>query len=555
MLSLLLSLSFIGSSVYASTIGSIADLPIVNAQISPDGFARSAVLAGGTFPGPVITGQKDGTFEINVIDQLEDTSMIRSTSIHWHGFDQFGTNWADGASSVNQCPITPGHSFKYSFRATNQAGTFWYHSHLSTQYCDGLRGVIVVKDSDDPHQSLYDVDDESTIITLADWYRKYPLISLSFPRAKIYSCPQDKAAPQYTSPATPDSTLINGLGRYPNGPASPLAVITVESGKRYRFRLVSLSCDPNYIFSIDGHNMTVIEADGHNVVPVVVNSIQIFAGQRYSFVLNANENNVLSRGNFWIRAIPNLAASKTFDQGTNLAILRYSGSPEIDPTTTPPLLDNRLNERDLHPLEEPSAPGAPTIDGADVDLSLVVSFSGGKFMLNGTPYIPPTIPVLLQILSGNAKPEQLLPLNSIYPLPANKTVQLSFPMAANGATGGPHPVHLHGHSFSVVRSAGDSSYNFADPVRRDVVSTGSAGDNVTIRFFTGTGNYGGGPSSGPWFLHCHIDRHMEAGLAVVFAEDVGNTASVNNPVPDAWQQLCPDYQKEFGSGGEVVSSS
>lgn len=52
-----------------------------------------------------------------------------------------------------------------------------------------------------------------------------------------------------------DSTLINGLGRYPGGPAVPLAVITVQPTKRYRFRLVSLSCDPNYIFSIDGHAM------------------------------------------------------------------------------------------------------------------------------------------------------------------------------------------------------------------------------------------------------------------------------------------------------------
>ena len=24
------------------------------------------------------------------------------------------------------------------------SGTYWYHSHLSTQYLDGLRGVIVV---------------------------------------------------------------------------------------------------------------------------------------------------------------------------------------------------------------------------------------------------------------------------------------------------------------------------------------------------------------------------------------------------------------------------
>jgi hypothetical protein len=51
------------------------------------------------------------------------------------------------------------------------------------------------------------------------------------------------------------STLINGLGRYSGGPQSPLAIINVSPGVRYRFRLVSMSCDPNYVFSIDGHNM------------------------------------------------------------------------------------------------------------------------------------------------------------------------------------------------------------------------------------------------------------------------------------------------------------
>ena len=37
-------------------------------------------------------------------------------------------------------------------------GTFWYHSHLSTQYCDGLRGAMVIYDPNDPHAALYDID-------------------------------------------------------------------------------------------------------------------------------------------------------------------------------------------------------------------------------------------------------------------------------------------------------------------------------------------------------------------------------------------------------------
>jgi len=46
----------------------------------------------------------------------------------------------------------------------------------------------------------------------------------------------------------------------------------------YRFRLISISCDPNFLFSIDGHQMTVIEVEGTNVQPLLVDSIQIFVG-------------------------------------------------------------------------------------------------------------------------------------------------------------------------------------------------------------------------------------------------------------------------------------
>ena len=57
-----------------------------------------------------------------------------------------------------------------------------------------------------------------------------------------------------------------------------MAIINVKPGKRYRFRLISIACDPNFRFSIDGHRLTVIEADGQSVRPVTVDSLQIFAG-------------------------------------------------------------------------------------------------------------------------------------------------------------------------------------------------------------------------------------------------------------------------------------
>ena len=135
--------------------------------------------------------------------------------------------------------------------------------------------------------------------------------------------------------------------------------------------------------------------------------------------------------------------------------------------------------------------------------------------------------MLLQILSGVANASDLLPAGSVYGLDRNKSVELTIP---GGAVGGPvsihrlrlkyrqidgrrfsqqHPVHLHGHNFYVVRSAGNSSYNFDNPVIRDVVSIGNLGDDVTIRFFT--------DNPGPWFFHCHIDWHLATSVILLWA--------------------------------------
>nr|AID59411.1 laccase 3 precursor [Cerrena sp. HYB07] len=504
----LLTFTVLALSMRANAaIGPVTDLEITNADISPDGFSRAAVLAGGSFPGPLITGNKGDNFQINVVNSLTDADQLKSTTIHWHGFFQKGTNWADGPAMVNQCPIATGNSFLYNFDSTDQAGTFWYHSHLSTQYCDGLRGPFVVYDPSDPHASLYDVDDESTVITLADWYHTLARLGAAFP--------------------TPDATLINGLGRYSDGTSSDLAVISVESGKRYRFRLVSLSCDPNFTFTIDNHTMTVIEVDGVNHEALATDEITIYAGQRYSFVLNANQ----TVDNYWIRANPNLGTTG-FANGINSAILRYSGADEVEPTTTQTDATAALAETALVPLENPGAPGTAEVGGVDYALNLAFAFNGSalQFTVNGVTFVPPTVPALLQIMSGASSVADLLPSGSVFSLPSNATIELSMP---GGVVGGGHPLHLHGHVFDVVRSAGSDTYNYANPPRRDVVNIGTTGDNVTIRFTT--------DNPGPWFLHCHIDWHLEAGFALIFAEDFDNTVSANTNIPADWSNLCPIY--------------
>ncbi|KAH9991899.1 laccase [Russula vinacea] len=535
--SLALILTTLSANVSA-VIGPFAVLPIINKIIAPDGFFRHTTLAGGTFPGPLIVGNKGDSFNIKVVNGLVDGSMDLVTSIHWHGLFQKHTNYADGAAFVTQCPIVPFEGFLYQFSTEEQAGTYWYHSHYQAQYCDGLRGPLVIYDPNDPHRHLYDFDDEFTVITLADWYH--------------YVSTEAPLIPQSAS------TLINGKGRYKGGPPVALEVVNVIRGKRYRLRLVSISCEPAYTFSIDSHSLTIIEVDGINVKPLEVDSLQIFAGQRYSVVLNANQ----PTKNYWIRALPNFPVQDYSDY-TNVAILHYVSASifpaQGDPNKDIPQRNNSLKETNLRPLDPKPVPGKPFPGGADIRINLDVSFTlepTPAFLVNNATFTAPNVPVLLQILSGKQNASDLLPEGSIYFLGAGKSVEISIPAGAPGQSpGGPvsracceslvgmvtgwgdlfkHPIHLHGHSFHVVRSAGNSTYNFDNPVIRDVVSNGDPGDNVTIRFVT--------DNPGPWFLHCHIDWHLERGFAVVFAEDVPDVAAQVKPTVD-WGSLCPAYNK------------
>ncbi|KAF7360073.1 Laccase A [Mycena venus] len=560
------------STVLAS-VGPTADLTLTNGDVAPDGFTRQAVLVNGGSPGPLIKANKGDEFNLNVIDKLSNETMLLSSSIHWHGFfpaerQQLG-RWCRVRDPM---PHRHGQFFPLHIpyvRSPNRtirparSGTIRISVRPSpspicvnrpqfefissaTQYCDGLRGPLVVYDPEDPNASLYgrsklffplcvvlNTMNKPRCRRRNDRYYTRRLVGVNHGPAKTLG-----------NVPTLISTLINGLGRFAGGPTSQLAVISVTKGKRYRMRLISMSCDPNFIFTIDGHDMTIIEADSVNTQPLTVDSIQIFAGQRYSFVLNANQD----IGNYFIRTVAN-GGTAGFDNGINSAILRYTGANETDPTTTQTTSTKPLVETDLHPLVATAVPGKPVAGGADVTMNLAIAlnFTTFKFNINGNTYTPPTAPVLLQILSGAQSATDLLPAGSVFTLPPNSVVELSIP---GGSPGAPHPFHLHGHNFFVIKSAGNSTFNFDNPVIRDVVTTGtSTSDNTTIRFVT--------DNAGPWILHCHIDFHLELGLALVFAEDTAKTLTsspasryVSFPylyrthmdAPSAaWDSLCPTY--------------
>jgi len=310
--------------------------------------------------------------------------------------------------------------------------------------------------------------------------------------------------------------------------------INVVKGKKYRFRLINSSCDAPYTFAIDDHELTVIEVEGVMVKKYTVTTIPILAAQRYSFILDTTQHD--DTKNYLIR----VGVPGNKGRGGN-ATLHYSNAPATQlPVTRPPTVPRVLNETFLEPLDRVPAPGGHSPNASDVinhDIKLNITKEG--FTINDVRFRSPPKDVLLQILSGTVDPWKVLPKGSIIPLPRNRTIQLTF-KHADPTPGGPHPMHLHGHTFSVVRSIGAYDYNWTHPVRRDVVATSLFGldgvvdtDQVTIRFTT--------DNPGPWILHCHIDWHLEEGLAVVFAEDIENVKAWQKNIPEKWSGLCSKY--------------
>jgi FtsP/CotA-like multicopper oxidase with cupredoxin domain len=73
-------------------------------------------------PGPCIEANWGDYVEITVTNNIEN----EGTSLHWHGLIQKNTIYEDGVPSLTQCPIAPGKSHTYRWRAA-QYGSSWYH--------------------------------------------------------------------------------------------------------------------------------------------------------------------------------------------------------------------------------------------------------------------------------------------------------------------------------------------------------------------------------------------------------------------------------------------
>ncbi|KAJ3034587.1 hypothetical protein HDV00_004859 [Rhizophlyctis rosea] len=474
---------------------------------APDGVPRRMLVINNQFPGPLIEANENDTIVVTIHNDLEN-----ATSIHWHGMYQNGTNYMDGSLGITECGIPPGQSFTYNFTIRGQWGTYWYHAHASTQYSDGIVGPLIIHSANDPLNGSFDQD---MIVMVSDWYHDFSQELLV-----KYLNPPGIEGTIGTEPV-PESGVINGRGVFGGGGTG--AQLQFQEGK-----------------SVDGHDLSVVEADGTAVVPVQVHRAPVHVAQRYSVIITTNQ----TASTYPLRAKMNTNCFAYIPPTLNPTIyanITYTTAPSTSYTITDwsDTLPNDcidLSESMLIPQLKRPAPKSTTSTTLSYSFQTSPGPNVGEEVnyayINSISYMPqPSSPTLFQYHSS---PSTLnFAGNLVIPLPNITTHDI----IVNSQDKAPHPFHFAwtyglGVQQGEGRFTGDSTNLEAngDVLRRDVVVVPAFG-HVVLRFVV--------DNPGVWAFHCHIGWHMEAGLLMQFAA-----------LPDQMQQLAiPQQMQEFCSTG------
>ncbi|KAK9453135.1 Cupredoxin [Dipodascopsis uninucleata] len=521
----------LASLVAAATAATVQyDFSIDYVTANPDGaMEKKMVGVNGAWPPPPIYVNKGDRLIVNLTNNLGD----QPTSLHFHGIYQNGTTAMDGPVGVTQCAIPPGSNFIYNF-TVNQVGTYWYHSHYSAQYPNGLRAPLIVYDDDEPFKDLYDID---THLVVSEYYHDDAFYLLKYEFLNIKN-------PTGAEPI-PDANLLNETTDYK---------WNVKPNTTYKLRIINIGGFVSQYIWFEGHNMTVVEVDGIYVEPYVTDRIYITVAQRYTVLIttkNETSTNYAFVGAFNIDMLDTLPD----DLVTNsTGWMVYDDDAEFP---EPLLLDEWefLDDFDLVPVEK-IAPYDPdytiTVTVDMINLGNGVNYA----FFNNITYVQPTVPSLYTVMSsGNDSADVTIygSNTNTFVLQHNEVVEI----VVNNADTGTHPFHLHGHFFQIVERspASDDDLLIYDasnpgtineyPVRRDTAYLRPQGYMV-LRFIAN--------NPGVWFFHCHIEWHLEQGLALTLVEAPA-LIQANQVVPDDHYAACKagGYDYEGNAAGNTAN--
>ncbi len=409
-------------------------------------------------PGPLLRYRQGDILSLEVENQLKVP-----TTIHWHGLRV--PVEMDGVPFLSQKPIEPGATYHYEFKL-HDSGTFWYHPHVdsSQQVGRGLRGALIVDELQSPQV------DRDVLWVLDDWRLNQDAQIVPF---------SDNMRDASHNGRIGNVVTVNGnIGEE----------FFVRAGERLRLRLVNVANSRTFALTFQGLNPWIIALDGHPVEPKSVQNdhIVLGAGQRTDLIVDVTGK----PGE--ISSVVDSAFGIDFTYELMRLVRNTDSSLPFHSQSAPlALLPNPVSRPDI----------------ANAERHQVV-FEGGAMggmsgaYLNGEFKTMRNLAELGKLWAINGK----IPDN-VHTDPPFLTLELgrSYILELINRTAFEHPIHLHGHSFQVIRNNGKLLKN---PPIRDTVLL-QPDDNQEIAFVA--------DNPGQWMFHCHILEHQNTGMTSVIA--------------------------------------
>ncbi|KAI4183414.1 MAG: hypothetical protein LQ348_004687 [Seirophora lacunosa] len=414
------------------------------------------------YPGPWIQACWGDSLEITVKNKLTHNG----TTIHWHGLRQYQTLEHDGVNAITQCPIAPGDSYTYRFRAM-QYGTTWYHSHYSLQYGDGMAGPLTIHGP-----SSSDYDDPRDPILMTDWNHRSGF--------------QDFQEELLGQPPAMDSILLNGQGqRYHVVVEASPKKANGEADLSEAFWMRTIPATGCSNFQLGG-----IPDERQGILYYKKDSTEYPSTPRAPFSIACRDEsfNQLQPVLPWKVPKPTNPGNDTlFEVG-------------LDPYV----------EGQGHPL-----PNDAFVRWAIAPKAMYLNFSDPTVLnLRNTKWNPDYAVI------PKDYPEDSWIYMVIY---TNRT---SIPSSGRQTVPAAHPIHLHGHDFALLQQSAQGfdvsllKPKYDNPPRRDVVLLPANGF-IAIAFKA--------DNPGSWLLHCHIAWHASSGLAMQILERQEAAAQILTP--------------------------
>lgn len=515
--------------------------------------------------GPTIRAKIGDTIKLNLKNsicspaeiQLSETDPLWKdycdTALHFHGLAPIG-NLNDGVPELIQAGIKTGENYWYNFTIPeNACGTFWYHSHSTVQYGDGLRGTVIVDCpefmslTNDILQSLYSKAEiepgplaliegqsiamgdivEEQAIALSDWYNDFDLDVL-----------HDKVM-TYDGSTDPriDGSLING------SEADNLEFVLGKDTEILVLRIINTGMSGTQVLNLAGHQLVIMETDGILVKPYVVETLSMAVGQRVTVVVKLNDDvksgkSALKLTNGCNKMMGYIEKTAWFvkERGQNI---REESHTKIK--NLPGLNKNEMYQQleptdssGIHDLWDDAVVQRIELDYAyHSDEATVNEYGTGMYKVNGKTF------------------------GEFFEHPIKLKGGQIAEIVINSIDHMRHPWHLHGQPFQVVsigeghegplraespdNSAGrkykkDIQYwqeNRQTPMTRDSINIpGSSYAALRIK----------ADLPGLWLLHCHIDWHIAKGLGVVL--EVAPQLDEERPVSTPTEAAAPTEHQE-----------